>query len=103
MMGALSVEPSPHVFKKKSLISMEVVMELHNGGCFWSATREAVKEDDKGDDAAGGDAVMKGLEIPFPGYESVYLPVGYQGYMHQGYEYHLTPLKMTLSDCSCSV
>nr|GEY35033.1 hypothetical protein [Tanacetum cinerariifolium] len=26
--------------------------------------REAVKEDDKGDEAAGGDAVMKGLEVP---------------------------------------
>ncbi|GJS13040.1 hypothetical protein Tco_0407512 [Tanacetum coccineum] len=52
IMGALSVEPSPHVFIKKSLISMGVVMELHNGGCFWTVAREAVKEDDEGDEAA---------------------------------------------------
>ncbi|GJY47594.1 hypothetical protein Tco_0436657 [Tanacetum coccineum] len=63
MMGALSVEPSPHVFKKKSLISMRVIMELHNGGCFWPTTLETVEEDeedDKGDEAAGGDACHEG-------------------------------------------
>ncbi|GJR96692.1 zinc finger, CCHC-type containing protein [Tanacetum coccineum] len=63
MMGALSVEPSPHVFKKKSLISMRVIMELHNGGCFWPAALETVEEDeedDKGDEAAGGDAGHEG-------------------------------------------
>ncbi|GJU51486.1 hypothetical protein Tco_1221041 [Tanacetum coccineum] len=32
MMNALSVEPPPYVFKKKSLIAMGVIMELHNGG-----------------------------------------------------------------------
>ncbi|GJZ40983.1 hypothetical protein Tco_0587869 [Tanacetum coccineum] len=56
MMGALSVEASPYVFKKKSLISMGVVMELHNGGCFWPVAREAMEEDDKGNEAVGGDA-----------------------------------------------
>ncbi|GJV97489.1 hypothetical protein Tco_1549066 [Tanacetum coccineum] len=63
MMGALSVEPSPHVFKKKSLISMGVVMKLHNEGCFWPAAREAVEEDeedDKGDEVAGGGAGHEG-------------------------------------------
>ncbi|GJW75739.1 retrotransposon ORF1 [Tanacetum coccineum] len=59
MMNALSVEPPPYVFKKKSLIAMGVIMELHDGGCCWPATREAmVEEEDKGDDegneAAGG-------------------------------------------------
>ncbi|GJR11243.1 hypothetical protein Tco_0793895 [Tanacetum coccineum] len=60
---ALSVEPSPHVFKKKSLILMGVVMELHNGGCFWPAAREAMEEDeedDEGDEATKGDAGHEG-------------------------------------------
>ncbi|GJZ00404.1 hypothetical protein Tco_0517833 [Tanacetum coccineum] len=60
---ALSVEPSPHVFKKKSLISIRVVMELHNVGCFWPASREAVEEDEKddeGDEATGGGAGHEG-------------------------------------------
>ncbi|GKF58308.1 hypothetical protein Tco_0171845 [Tanacetum coccineum] len=60
MIGALSVEPSPLVFKKKSLISMGVVMELHNGECFWPAAREVVKEDDEGDGEAGGNAGHEG-------------------------------------------
>ncbi|GJY42089.1 hypothetical protein Tco_0429359 [Tanacetum coccineum] len=63
MMGALSVEPSPHVFKKKSLISMGVVMKLHNEGCFWPATREVAEEDeedDEGDEEAGGGAGHEG-------------------------------------------
>nr|GEU93691.1 zinc finger, CCHC-type [Tanacetum cinerariifolium] len=51
---ALSVNPSLYVFKKKSLISIEVVMELHNGGYFWLATRETVEEDDEGDKEARG-------------------------------------------------
>ncbi|GKE84188.1 retrotransposon ORF1 [Tanacetum coccineum] len=59
LMNALSVEPPPHVFKKNSLIAMEVIMELHNGGCCWHATREAeVKEEDEGydcgDETTGG-------------------------------------------------
>ncbi|GJT88538.1 hypothetical protein Tco_1070255 [Tanacetum coccineum] len=45
------VEPFPHVFKKKSLIAMGVVIELHNGACFWPATRE-VEEDDEAEKAA---------------------------------------------------
>ncbi|GKB61542.1 hypothetical protein Tco_0917728 [Tanacetum coccineum] len=58
MMNALSVEPPPYVFKKKSLIAMGVIMELHDGGCCWPATREVMvkvedKGDDEGDEAAG--------------------------------------------------
>ncbi|GJS76691.1 hypothetical protein Tco_0726572 [Tanacetum coccineum] len=63
MMGELSVKPSPHVFKKKSLISMGVVMKLHNEGCFWPAAREAIeedKEDDEGNEVAGGGAGHEG-------------------------------------------
>ncbi|GKC96895.1 hypothetical protein Tco_1162337, partial [Tanacetum coccineum] len=66
IMDALSVEPLPHVFKKKSLIAIRVVMELHNEACFWPATRE-VEEDDEakevnegeaGNEGAGGSADM---------------------------------------------
>ncbi|GKE76627.1 hypothetical protein Tco_1542747 [Tanacetum coccineum] len=66
MMNALSVEPPPHIFKKKSLIAMGVIMELHNGGCCWPVTREViVEEEDEGDDegnkAAGGYAGHEGV------------------------------------------
>ncbi|GJT50289.1 hypothetical protein Tco_0976446 [Tanacetum coccineum] len=49
MTGALSVKPPPYVLKKKSLISVGVVIELHNGECFWPAAREVMDEDDEGD------------------------------------------------------
>ncbi|GKD82280.1 hypothetical protein Tco_1349119 [Tanacetum coccineum] len=35
--NALSIEPPPHLFKKKSLIAMGVIMELQNGMCVWPA------------------------------------------------------------------
>ncbi|GJZ12568.1 hypothetical protein Tco_0547798, partial [Tanacetum coccineum] len=41
MRNVLSVEPRPHIFKKKSLIAMRIVMELHTEACYWLATREA--------------------------------------------------------------
>ncbi|GJR06159.1 hypothetical protein Tco_0529143 [Tanacetum coccineum] len=74
MMGALSVEPSLYVFKKKSLISMGVVMELHNVGCFWPAAREAVEEDeenDEGDKAAGGGACHEGAGCSVDMYRNI--------------------------------
>nr|GEU86342.1 retrotransposon Orf1 [Tanacetum cinerariifolium] len=46
MVDALSVEPQTHVFKKKSLIAMGVVMELGGGTYCWPTTRQ-VKEDDE--------------------------------------------------------
>ncbi|GKB38097.1 hypothetical protein Tco_0883039, partial [Tanacetum coccineum] len=58
--SALSVEPQPHVFKKKSLIAIGVIMELHDGMCVWPGNMAVEEEDDKGDDegdeGAGGDA-----------------------------------------------
>ncbi|GJV87449.1 hypothetical protein Tco_1531387 [Tanacetum coccineum] len=51
MMDALSVEPRPYIFKKKSLIAMGIVMELHVGACYWPATRE-VRGDDEAEEAA---------------------------------------------------
>nr|GEU51895.1 hypothetical protein [Tanacetum cinerariifolium] len=66
LMNALSVKPTPHVFKKKSLIAMRVIMELHTGGCCWPATREAeVEEEDEGDD--GRDEATEG----YVGYKGV--------------------------------
>nr|GEZ16599.1 hypothetical protein [Tanacetum cinerariifolium] len=65
MMGALSVEPFPHVFKKKSLISMGVVMELHNRACFWPVGREVEEEDEEDNEAneeAGGDVGNEGAK-----------------------------------------
>ncbi|GKA66974.1 hypothetical protein Tco_0766782 [Tanacetum coccineum] len=54
MRDALSIEPPPHVFKKKSLISMGVIMEPQNKICIWPTTR-AVEEEDKVKEEAGGD------------------------------------------------
>ncbi|GKD51175.1 hypothetical protein Tco_1280151 [Tanacetum coccineum] len=121
MMGALNVEPSPHVFIKKSLISMGVVIELHNGGCFgpqherpWRKMMKVMRQLEE-------TRVMKGLEDgrahwmfdhivrqlqylptrdnldhhlqihPFPGYKADYPPIGYQEYMPPGYEYRPGP------------
>ncbi|GKC54182.1 hypothetical protein Tco_1076927 [Tanacetum coccineum] len=55
MRDALSVEPLPHVFKKNSLITLGVIMELHNGVYVWPATR-AVEEDNEAEEEAGGEA-----------------------------------------------
>ncbi|GJT82551.1 hypothetical protein Tco_1056893 [Tanacetum coccineum] len=61
MIDVLSVEPPAHVFKKKSLIAMGIVMELHRGACYWAVAREA-GEGDEADGAAekevGGSADM---------------------------------------------
>ncbi|GJT25329.1 hypothetical protein Tco_0895266 [Tanacetum coccineum] len=46
MVDALNVEPKAHILKKKSLISMNVVMDLGKGACCWLATRQ-VKEYDE--------------------------------------------------------
>nr|GEW44124.1 retrotransposon Orf1 [Tanacetum cinerariifolium] len=51
MRDALSVKPIPHVFKKTSLITMRVIMELHNRVCVCPAAR-AVSEDDEAEEAA---------------------------------------------------
>ncbi|GJV50889.1 hypothetical protein Tco_1446630 [Tanacetum coccineum] len=50
MVSVLNNEPSPHVYKKKSLVMMGVIMELHEGECFWPATTGVVEEDEGDDD-----------------------------------------------------
>ncbi|GJR98402.1 hypothetical protein Tco_0270576 [Tanacetum coccineum] len=39
---------------------MGVIMELHDGECFWHAAREVMEEDNKGDEAVGGDVGHEG-------------------------------------------
>ncbi|GJT59792.1 hypothetical protein Tco_1003325 [Tanacetum coccineum] len=51
MIDALNVEPWAHVFKKKSLITMSIVMELDGGTCYWPTTC-GVGEDDEAEEAA---------------------------------------------------
>nr|GEU30525.1 hypothetical protein [Tanacetum cinerariifolium] len=52
MVNVLNREPHPHVYRKKSLVKMGVIMELHEGECCWPVTKRVVK-DDEGDDEAG--------------------------------------------------
>nr|GEZ13167.1 hypothetical protein [Tanacetum cinerariifolium] len=59
MREALSIEPPSHVFKKKLLIAMAVIMELQNEICVWPATR-AVEEEEKAKDEAEGEATNEG-------------------------------------------
>ncbi|GJQ96599.1 zinc finger, CCHC-type containing protein [Tanacetum coccineum] len=54
--GRLSVEPQPHVFKKKSLIMMGVIMKLHGGMCVWPRVMAEEEEDNVDDEGVRGDA-----------------------------------------------
>ncbi|GJR99399.1 zinc finger, CCHC-type containing protein [Tanacetum coccineum] len=58
--NALSIEPPPHMFKKKSLITIGIIMELQSGMCAWPIVRAMEKEededDDEGDEEVGGGA-----------------------------------------------
>ncbi|GJX80763.1 hypothetical protein Tco_0328912 [Tanacetum coccineum] len=97
MLDALSVESRAHIFKKKSLIAMNFVMDLHRGACCWPATRPVV-EDDEVEETANQEAAAS-VEVyrnmsqsdwqidPFSGREADYPPYGYTGYMPPGYEY----------------
>ncbi|GKE36535.1 hypothetical protein Tco_1459940, partial [Tanacetum coccineum] len=61
---ALHVKPKAHVFKKRSLITMGVVMDIGGGTCCCSATRQVREEDEVEETAneeAGGSA--EGTEI----------------------------------------
>ncbi|GKB93476.1 zinc finger, CCHC-type containing protein, partial [Tanacetum coccineum] len=46
MRDALHVEPKAHVFKKRSLIAMDVVMDIGGGACCWPATRQDGENDE---------------------------------------------------------
>ncbi|GJR40939.1 hypothetical protein Tco_1216623 [Tanacetum coccineum] len=59
MRDALSIEPPPHLFKKKSLIAMGIIMELQNGICVWHAVR-AVEGEEEAEEEAEGEAANEG-------------------------------------------
>nr|GEZ79784.1 zinc finger, CCHC-type [Tanacetum cinerariifolium] len=52
MVSVLNREPPPYVYKKTSLVKMEVIIELHEGECCWPDTKEVVEEGE-GDDGEG--------------------------------------------------
>ncbi|GKC16744.1 hypothetical protein Tco_1013526 [Tanacetum coccineum] len=68
MMNALSVEPPPHVFKKKPLITMGVIIELHSRGVTglqhgpWS--RKMMREIMRATRQLEGTQDMRELEAP---------------------------------------
>ncbi|GKD43709.1 hypothetical protein Tco_1268354 [Tanacetum coccineum] len=59
MRDVLSVKPLSHVFKKKSLIEMGVIMELYNRVCVWPVIR-VVEEDNEAEEEVGGEAANEG-------------------------------------------
>ncbi|GKB63976.1 hypothetical protein Tco_0920162 [Tanacetum coccineum] len=60
MVSVLNREPPPHVYRKKSLVKMGVIMELHEGECCWPVTRGVVEEDEGGDEEGDGEGGNKG-------------------------------------------
>ncbi|GJX32813.1 hypothetical protein Tco_0242668 [Tanacetum coccineum] len=55
MRDALSVEPKAHIFKKKSLIAMNVLMDRGRGNYYWPATL-AIGENDEVEEAVNKEA-----------------------------------------------
>nr|GEY45103.1 hypothetical protein [Tanacetum cinerariifolium] len=59
MVDALSVEPHAHVFRKKSLILMGIMMDLGGRTCCWPATHQFGEDDvveEATNEEAGGSA-----------------------------------------------
>ncbi|GKG25093.1 hypothetical protein Tco_0395721, partial [Tanacetum coccineum] len=52
IVSVLNRDPPPHVYRKKSLVKMGVVIELHEGECCWPVTKGVVEEDE-GDNEEG--------------------------------------------------
>ncbi|GJW36430.1 hypothetical protein Tco_0059350 [Tanacetum coccineum] len=101
MVDALSVEPRAHTFIKKSLVTIEIVMELDGGTCCWPTTRgigegDEVKEEGEGFAGAYKDMSQGDWDNldphpqidPFPGHQADYPSLGYTGHMPTGYDYH---------------
>ncbi|GJW21358.1 zinc finger, CCHC-type containing protein [Tanacetum coccineum] len=67
MVSVLNREPPPHVYRKTSLIKMGVIMELHEGECYWPATREVMEEGggdyEEGDEEGGNEGVGGSADI----------------------------------------
>ncbi|GJR59479.1 hypothetical protein Tco_1501641 [Tanacetum coccineum] len=43
MVSVLNRKPHPHVYRKKSLVKMGVIMELHEGECCWPVTKGVIE------------------------------------------------------------
>ncbi|GJS96958.1 hypothetical protein Tco_0803926 [Tanacetum coccineum] len=114
MIDALSVEPRAHIFKKKSLTAIGILMELDGGACYWPTTSQVGEDDEveeKANEGAGGSSEMyrnmsRGdwqylsthdnldphLHIdPFPEGKADYPPYGYTGHTPPGYDYRYGP------------
>ncbi|GJX41015.1 hypothetical protein Tco_0256005 [Tanacetum coccineum] len=67
LVSVLNREPPPHVYRKKSLVKMRVIMELHEGVCCWPATREVVEENkgdnEEGDEEGGNKGVGGSVDV----------------------------------------
>ncbi|GKC22316.1 hypothetical protein Tco_1024466 [Tanacetum coccineum] len=67
MVSVLNREPPLHVYRKTSLVKMGVIMELHEGECYWPATREVMEEgkgvDEEGDGEGGNEGVGGSADI----------------------------------------
>ncbi|GJZ44295.1 hypothetical protein Tco_0591550 [Tanacetum coccineum] len=104
MVDTLSMDPRAQTFTKKSLIAIDVVMELDEGNYCWQAV-QGVGEDDEMEEEAEEpvgayivrvhrDNLDPHLQIdPFPGREDDYPPPGYTGHMPTSYDYrfHTAP------------
>ncbi|GJT68818.1 hypothetical protein Tco_1020298 [Tanacetum coccineum] len=91
---------------------MGVIMELHDGGCCWPTTREAVvnEGDDGGNKAAGEYVGHEGVggsadiyRNMSQGIKLTTLPLAIKDTCLQATSTAMAPLMMTLSDCSCFV
>ncbi|GJV48745.1 retrovirus-related pol polyprotein from transposon TNT 1-94 [Tanacetum coccineum] len=67
MVSVLSREPPSHVYRKTSLIKIEVIMELYEGMCCWPDTREVAGEgegdDEEGDGEGGNEGVRGSVDV----------------------------------------
>ncbi|GJY89466.1 hypothetical protein Tco_0504662 [Tanacetum coccineum] len=61
MIRVLNCEPPPHIYKKKSLVKIGVIMELHEGEFCWPETRGVVEEDEGDDEEGEGEGGNEGV------------------------------------------
>ncbi|GJS22424.1 hypothetical protein Tco_0451056 [Tanacetum coccineum] len=55
-----STHPPPHDYRKKSLVKMGVIIELHEGECCWPVTRGVIEEDEGDDEEGDGERGNEG-------------------------------------------
>ncbi|GKC09418.1 hypothetical protein Tco_1001028 [Tanacetum coccineum] len=60
MISVLNREPLSHIYRKKSLVKMGVIMKLHKGKCCWPDTRGVIEEDEGDDEEGDGEGGNEG-------------------------------------------